>query len=128
MSFAAIATALLLSASPASLSGDASQVSSAPEHVDVAYRELSAGQDEEALRRLEDCPEARAQDPAALINLAAAYAATGRSDKALIAYRAAIDSPDRYDLELADGTWMDSRAAARLAMNKLLNTNAMASR
>ena len=34
-------------------------------------------------------------------------------------YRAAIASPDRYDLQLADGRWMDSRAAARLAAASL---------
>jgi hypothetical protein len=30
-------------------------------------------------------------------------------------FRAAIASSERYDLQLADGRWMSSRAAARLA-------------
>lgn len=55
------------------------------------------------------------RDPAALINLGTAYARLGQRDRALAMFRAAISSPERYDLQLADGRWMDSRAAARLA-------------
>jgi hypothetical protein len=58
-------------------------------------------------------------DPAALINLGAAYARLGQKDRALAMFRAAIASPDRYDLQLSDGRWMDSRAAARLAATAL---------
>ena len=59
-------------------------------------------------------------DPAALINLGTANARLGRPDAALDHYRAALVSRQRYDLELADGRWVDSRAAARLAI-KMLN-------
>lgn len=59
------------------------------------------------------------RDPAALINLGAAYARLGQKDRALAMLRAAIASPERYDLQLADGRWMDSRAAARLAAGAL---------
>lgn len=59
------------------------------------------------------------RDPAALINLGAAYARLGQKDRALAMFRAAIASPERYDLQLADGRWMDSRAAARLAAGAL---------
>jgi len=58
-------------------------------------------------------------DPAALINLGTAYARLGQKDRALAMFRAAIASPDRYDLQLSDGRWMDSRAAARLAATAL---------
>ncbi len=93
---------------------------------DVAYAELSAGQSDAAVRKLEG--EANTSDPALLINLGTAYARQGSTNKALAAFRAAISSPDRYDLELSDGSWMDSREAARAALAKLQRTSAQAAR
>ena len=87
---------------------------------DVAYEELVAGRNQEAVDKLRHSEAVESGDPAALINLGTAYARTGRADKALDSYRSAIVSSDRYDLELADGTWMDSRGAARKAMRNLL--------
>ncbi len=43
----------------------------------------------------------------------------GQAAKAQASSRAAISSDSRYDLELADGSWMDSRRAARLALRQL---------
>ena len=60
-----------------------------------------------------------ARDPSRLINLGTAYARLGRTADAAIAYRSAIDSPIRYDLELANGDFMDSRWAARTALARL---------
>lgn len=100
---------------------------SAPGIADVAYTELSAGDAAGAVRKLED-NAADTSDPAALINLGTAYARQGSTDKALAAYRAAIASPDRYDLELADGRWMDSREVARSALASLQRTTAQAAR
>ncbi len=124
MSLAAALASVLLAQSPAALTMDV------PTHdtIDVAYQDLSAGRAEDAVRKLEANGAARSDDPATLINLAAAYSATGRTDKALVAYRAAIDSQNRYDLQLADGTWVDSRDAARMAMQKMMRTIAQASR
>lgn len=124
MSLTAVFASVLLAQTPAALATDGPVRDS----VDVAYQDLSTGRAEEALRKLEAGGAARSDDPATLINLAAAYAATGRSDKALLAYRAAINSRERYDLQLADGTWADSRDAARMAMQKMLRANAQASR
>ena len=124
MSLTAVFASVLLAQTPAALAVDVP----ARDTVDVAYQDLSAGRAEEALRKLEANGAARSSDPATLINLAAAYAATGRSDKALLAYRAAINSQDRYDLQLADGTWADSRDAARMAMQKMMRATAQASR
>ena len=45
-----------------------------------------------------------------------AHARLGHFDLARQFYAAATKSADHYDLELADGRWMDSRRAARLAM------------
>ncbi|WP_395327638.1 tetratricopeptide repeat protein [Novosphingobium sp. BL-8H] len=124
MSLTAIFASVLLAQTPAALAVDVPVRDS----VDVAYQDLSSGRAEEALRKLEASAAARPDDPATLINLGAAYAATGRTDKALLAYRAAINSQDRYDLQLADGTWADSRDTARMAMQKMLRANAQASR
>jgi hypothetical protein len=118
-------TAALLGQSAFSL---AVETPSADPAVDVAYTELATGQSAAALRKLESASGAAAQDPATLINLGAAYSAAGQADKAAASYRAAIDSPDRYMLELADGSWVDSRAAARMALSNLQSRTALASR
>lgn len=125
MSLTAFMTAALLGQSAFSLAVETPGADKAP---DVAYEELASGQSEAALRKLEVSSAVAAQDPAALINLGAAYAAAGRTDKAIASYRAAMASPDRYNLELADGSWMDSRLAARAALQQLLSANAQAAR
>lgn len=94
---------------------------------DVAYSELTGGDAAAAVRKLEEAASA-ARDPAVLINLGTAYARQGATDKALAAFRAAIASPERYDLELADGRWMDSREAARAALGNLQRATARAER
>lgn len=92
----------------------------ATDTIDVAYTELSTGQPQAALRKLEAGGAAQSDDPATLINLGAAYARAGMAAKAVAAYRAAIASPVRYDLQLADGSWVDSRFAARQALNGMI--------
>ena len=67
-------------------------------------------------------PASDPDDPALLINLGAAYARKGDAARAAGAFQAAIDSDTRYDLELADGTWVDSRQAARRALETLRNS------
>ncbi|VWX48950.1 hypothetical protein [Novosphingobium sp. 9U] len=94
---------------------------------DVAYAELAAGNAVAALRKLEE-PSVDRSDPAVLINLGSAYARQGATDKALAALRAAVTSSERYDLELADGSWMDSREVARIALAKLQRGAAQAAR
>jgi tetratricopeptide (TPR) repeat protein len=94
---------------------------------DVAYTELTSGNADAAVRKLENGAGAES-DPAVLINLGTAYAKQGATDKALAAFRAAVASRDRYDLELADGSWMDSREAARVALGNLQRATAQAAR
>lgn len=125
MPFSVLVTAALLGQSAFSLAVDAPSAG-APQ--DVAYEELASGRSGAALRKLEASDAVRSGDPAALINLGSAYAGAGYTSKAIAAYRAAIASHDRYDLELADGTWMDSRVAARTALSRLLSASAQASR
>lgn len=122
MSLTALMTAALIGQSAFSLAVDSSPAA-VP---DVAYQELRSGQAEAAVHKLEAAP--RSGDPATLINLGTAYAAAGQTARAMIAYRAAIASGDRYDLELADGSWMDSRLAARTALKRLTLATAQALR
>jgi tetratricopeptide (TPR) repeat protein len=95
---------------------------------DVAYAEMMAGQNSRAVDRIKATGLDRAGDPAALINLGTAYARMGDKRVALDCYKSAIMSQDRYDLELSDGRWMDSRAAARLAVAKLAQGQLLALR
>lgn len=104
--------AAALSASPAASTADGiAQAQSSG----TVYGELAQSQTEATISRILASDQFDSKDPATLINLGAAYAKIGQKDRALAMYRAAIASPDRYDLQLADGRWMDSRAAARLA-------------
>lgn len=87
--------------------------------IDVAYEELRTGDNAAAVARIRASGLLADGDPAALINLGAAYSRLGDKGAARDCYRSAIISKTRYDLELADGAWMDSRAAARLAIVRL---------
>lgn len=86
--------------------------------VSVAYEELQAGQNRMAVDKLTHSAIER-DDPSRLINLGTAYARLGQKADAQTAYEAAIASPIRYDVELAGGTYMDSRWAARTALANL---------
>lgn len=85
----------------------------------VAYEELRAGQNQAAVAKLTGESTLDARDPSRLINLGTAYARLGQTGAAQTAYKAAITSPIRYDLELASGDYMDSRWAARTALANL---------
>ncbi|WP_347304178.1 tetratricopeptide repeat protein [Croceibacterium sp. TMG7-5b_MA50] len=82
---------------------------------EVAYEELMDGQTEAAVSVIEAELAERPGDPALLINLGSAYLRQGRAAEAATLFQQAADSRVRYDLELADGRWMDSRRAAKLA-------------
>jgi len=86
---------------------------------DAAYEELANGEARAAIARLETALQDNPDDPALLINLGSAYAEIGDVDQARVHYAAAADSDIRYRLELANGEWLDSRRAARLAIRAL---------
>ena len=86
---------------------------------EVAYEALAAGNVSQAVRDLEALRVQMPDDPALLINLGSAYAAMGDHARAEDCYRAAIASDTRYELELADGSWADSRRAAQRALHDL---------
>jgi tetratricopeptide (TPR) repeat protein len=89
------------------------------EQREVAYEQIAAGHADEAIRAIEARLASDPDDPALLINLGAAYARKGDAARAAKAFEAAIASDTRYELELADGTWADSRQAARRALDTL---------
>jgi cytochrome c-type biogenesis protein CcmH/NrfG len=94
----------------------------APEGVeqqDVAYDALAAGEAREAVANLEALRAENPGDPALLINLGSAYAQLGDLARAEACFREAADSETRYSLELADGSWVDSRRAAQTALRQL---------
>jgi Flp pilus assembly protein TadD len=90
-----------------------------PDRVDVAFEALAEGRTAEAMAQLQASREQQAGDPAVLINLGTAYARQGRIEEARAMFEAAMTSSERYDLELADGSWVDSRMAAKMALNNL---------
>lgn len=94
----------------------------------VAYEALVQGANDRAAAELEQRVQAQPDDPATLINLGAAYARLGKPDRAATAYRDAAHSRTRYSLELADGRWIDSRRAARLALDSLGTPTTLARR
>ena len=98
------------------------------DHVEVAYAALSEGRNDAAVAQLRASHLAANGDPAALINLGTAYARMGRNAEAQVAFRSAMASDVRYDLQLADGSWMDSRRAARRAAESLDRGTALAMR
>lgn len=93
-------------------------VREAPAHIDVAYSDISRGDNDTAIARILAEGDA-AKDPAALINLGTANTRLGNIAKAQDYFRAAMNHRDVVYLELADGSWMDSRRAARKALNNL---------
>ncbi len=85
----------------------------------VAFDELRSGRTEAAITKLQTEGDLSLRDPSRLINLGSAYARLGRDAEAATMFRAAITSPIRYDVELANGEYMDSRWAARIALARL---------
>lgn len=95
--------------------------------VDVAYEQLREGDTAAAIRHLEEARDLDRDDPARLINLGTAYVREGRTAEAEAMFRAAMKSDQRW-LELADGRWLDSRAAAQLALARLEQSRSLALR
>jgi hypothetical protein len=95
------------------------------EQADVAYTALAQGQNDAVIAKLR---VNASDDPAALINLGTAYARKGMQREAMACFTRAMTSDQRYELQLADGSWMDSRRAARMAAAQLERSGALAAR
>ena len=117
-----MAVAMILSAVLAAQSAQLAAIPDGTDQADAAYEQLAAGDTATAITHLEQALEKTPGDPALLINLGTAYARAGRMEEARDAFRAAIASEDRYRVELADGSWEDSRRVARLALDSLDRT------
>ena len=117
-----MAAAMILSAVLAAQSAQLANIPDGTDQADAAYEQLAAGDTATAISHLEQALSKTPGDPALLINLGTAYARAGRMEEARDAFRAAIASEDRYRVELADGTWEDSRRVARLALDSLDRT------
>lgn len=115
MSFTLLAAAATAAATP----GPIYTIEADRDRIDVGYVELMEGRPADAIERIRANTLLEAEDPAALINLGTASARLGRKREALGYFQSAIVSRVRYDLELADGTWLDSRRAARVAARLL---------
>ena len=87
------------------------------DRVDVAYDELSAGRNAEAVVELDGA--APDTHPATLINLGIAHAREGRTEEARRLFDRAAASNARYQLETAGGTWVDSHDLALKALAAL---------
>lgn len=118
------ASALFATQAVASLPGPNVAVE---EQKEVAYQDLSQGLTERAIVMLEARLLQDPNDPALLINLGYAYARQGKLQRAAAAYRAAMTSETRYELETSDGKWLDSRKAARTALQSLESSAQFAS-
>jgi tetratricopeptide (TPR) repeat protein len=124
----AMAATILIAALLAQSGISVEAVPPGSERVDVGYEELAKGKPNEAIARIRANPELASDDPAALINLGTAYAMIGDRQKAAEHYRAAIASDERYELQLGDGRWMDSRRIARMAAEALAKGKTLAVR
>ena len=82
----------------------------------AAYDALAHGRTAEAIAELQAQLARDPNDPALLINLGYAYARQGKLREAEQAYRAAIASRSRYELEMAGGRWDDSRKVAQSSL------------
>ncbi|GAA0474159.1 hypothetical protein GCM10009096_14520 [Parasphingorhabdus litoris] len=82
----------------------------------LAYDALMSGDNQAAVEKLES---GQLSDPAVMINLGQAYARTGRTGDAAKMFTAAMNSNRSFDLVLADGQVIDSRKAAKIALNNL---------
>lgn len=102
-------------------------VQDAPAKVDVAYEAMAQGRNEAAVAHILANRDL-ANDPAALIQLGTASARMGETGKAQDYYEAALASRNVVYLELADGSWMDSRRLARVAIRNLARREAFAAR
>jgi tetratricopeptide (TPR) repeat protein len=120
---------LMLAAALTSLPADKElTVTGSVERYDVAHDELQTNENQAAVEKILASDLFASRDPAALLNLGTAYARLGDHEKARHFYNAALTTRDRYQLELADGTWVDSRRAAHLARNMLAEGQVLALR
>jgi len=119
--YAILMTAALAFATPAAAAGPPvahdDEVARAPGS--LAYAAMVDEKYDAALTQLLQQDDDMRADPAWQINTGQAYAGLGRYEEARTMFVAAINNRHAADLVLADGTVMDSRDVARLALDRL---------
>ena len=113
-------TGLLIAATPALAEAPEGEIGYAKGS--LGYDALVPGDNKTALAQLEAAEDVSANDPARLINLGQAYLRSGRTGDAAEMFMAAMNNNRSFDLVLADGTVINSRKAAKLALRKMNNT------
>jgi Tfp pilus assembly protein PilF len=83
---------------------------------ELGYDALMAGDNQRAAQQILAHADENTSDPAKLLNLGRAYQRMGRNADAIRMFQSAITSRDIFDVELADGTIMSSREAAKIAL------------
>lgn len=89
------------------------------QQVDVAYDDLNSGRTAEAVGSLQASDAVADAHPAGLINLGIAHARQGDEAEARRLFARAASMTQRYELETAAGTWVDSRTIALKALAAL---------
>lgn len=116
--FAGMGLAVALVAAPALANTPVRTIDDSMIQPAAGYAALTSGQTDAAVLELEG-QRAAASDPAAMINLGAAYARQGRFSEARSLYRAAMQHPTSFDIVLADGRVIATRKAARMALTNM---------
>lgn len=111
-------TAIAIALAAANPSADAQTYDAYPP-AELGAASLAKGESEQAMQTLERQLETSPNDPALLINLGIAYAQAGEEAKARNMFKAAMSSPEHFELETANGSEMDSRRLARKAIAML---------
>ncbi len=88
---------------------------------ELGYDALMAGDNQRAVQQILAHADENTSDPAKLLNLGRAYQRMGRHSDAIRLYQSAMASRDVFDVELADGTIMSSRDAAKIALAQFNN-------
>jgi Tfp pilus assembly protein PilF len=83
---------------------------------ELGYDALMAGDNQRAAQQILAHADENTSDPAKLLNLGRAYQRMGRNADAIRMFQSAITSRDIFEVELADGTIMSSREAAKIAL------------
>lgn len=85
----------------------------------IGYEALMRGDNERAISQIMTSEQISRSDPAKLLNLGRAYARMGRTEEAAKIFMTAMQSRENVDLVLADGSVINSKAAARKAYTNL---------
>ncbi|MEZ5710349.1 MAG: tetratricopeptide repeat protein [Blastomonas sp.] len=86
---------------------------------ELGFAALRKGDYRTAINQMESAEQRDPNDPARMINLGHAHAKLGQTDAARQYFQAAISSRKSFDIILANGKVVDSRAAAREALKRL---------